>query len=423
MLAKMISTLDHLSKGRVSVNLIAGQNDDDVFAEGVHYAKEERYALMDEEVEILKALWTGRGGLDFEGRFHTLKGAQIRPRSYPAAASEILSRRRLAAGLGDLGQARAACICSGATRPSASPKTSSASARSRRRSWAWRRDRFRHAAADHLPRNGGRSLGAANALVAKTSERDRARVIERTKTSEANMRIQQLAAEKGDHIAPNLWGGLTRVRQGAGIAVVGDPAECAAVLQRFIDIGCHSFCLSGYLHDEEAERFGRLVRPLLAQANPGRMPAIISLSSAAVSRVGSASCGQHSPSSNLYHPSRHWRRAKAATDNRASARVLFVETCGAQSDRAASRAARASLEVEPSGHRLVGLPTLVCMMLATVSFGAARIHAGAITLRQPTAGTTAESTGISIRLVDFKPHAFMPSAFADWTETAETAKK
>jgi alkanesulfonate monooxygenase len=37
--------------------------------------------------------------------------------------------------------------------------------------------------------------------------------------------------------------------------------------------GCHSFCLPGYLHDEEAERFGRLVRPILAENNHGRLAA------------------------------------------------------------------------------------------------------------------------------------------------------
>ena len=39
------------------------------------------------------------------------------------------------------------------------------------------------------------------------------------------------------------------------------------------DAGCHSFCLSGYLHDEEAERFGRLIRPILAEKNRGRWAA------------------------------------------------------------------------------------------------------------------------------------------------------
>ena len=91
--------------------------------------------------------------------------------------------------------------------------------------------------------------------------------------SVANQRVQELAREKGDLIAPNLWSGLTKARPGAGICIVGNPEQCADVLQRYIDIGCHSFCLSGYLHDEEAERFHRMVRPILQDRNRGRMPA------------------------------------------------------------------------------------------------------------------------------------------------------
>ena len=80
LLAKMISTFDQMSGGRICINLIAGQNESEVEAEGVRYAKEERYALMEEEVSILKALWTARGPVHFEGKFHTLSGAHIRPR-------------------------------------------------------------------------------------------------------------------------------------------------------------------------------------------------------------------------------------------------------------------------------------------------------------------------------------------------------
>jgi alkanesulfonate monooxygenase len=35
---------------------------------------------MEEEVSILKALWTTHGPVHFEGKFHTLSGAHIRPR-------------------------------------------------------------------------------------------------------------------------------------------------------------------------------------------------------------------------------------------------------------------------------------------------------------------------------------------------------
>jgi hypothetical protein len=57
------------------------------------------------------------------------------------------------------------------------------------------------------------------------------------------------------------------------VGSTGDPVRCVPMLQEFIDAGCHSFCLSGYLHDEEAERFGRLVRPILAADNRGRLAA------------------------------------------------------------------------------------------------------------------------------------------------------
>src|SRR5512141_780226 len=77
LLAKMIATFDQLSGGRICINLIAGQSEHQLSSEGITLGKDDRYALMDEEVTILKALWTAREPLDFEGRFHTLKRAQI----------------------------------------------------------------------------------------------------------------------------------------------------------------------------------------------------------------------------------------------------------------------------------------------------------------------------------------------------------
>lgn len=75
-----------------------------------------------------------------------------------------------------------------------------------------------------------------------------------------------------------------------------------------------------------------------------------------------------------------------------------------------------ALNTASSGSRRVGLPTLCCMILATVSFGAARIHAGNIA---PTAEATANKMSILTRFVDFKPNAYAPAAYADWVEPAE----
>src|SRR5262249_48989766 len=109
--------------------------------------------------------------------------------------------------------------------------------------------------------------------VRHATERQRQEMKTLYNNSVANQRVQQLAREHGDLLLPHLWTGITKVRPGAGIAVVGNPVQCADMLQQFIDAGCHSFCLSGYLHDEEAERFGRLIRPILAANNRGRLAA------------------------------------------------------------------------------------------------------------------------------------------------------
>lgn len=272
LLAKMIATFDQMSGGRIRVNLIAGQSEDEVRAEGIVIRKEDRYALMDEEVSILKALWTATEPLHFEGRFHRLEGATIKPqpvqRPHPGfylgggseEAWELSARHsnvhlfwgdtpeRIAENIGDI-RARAA-----------------KHGREDQIGFGMRLQVICRETEDE-------AMEAADRLIRNIPEAAREVLKRDTAASAANRRVQELAAEKGLWIAPHLWTGLTRFRPGAGIAVVGDPQQCAATLQQFIDAGCHSFCLSGYLHHEEAERFGRMVRPLLAERNPGLMKA------------------------------------------------------------------------------------------------------------------------------------------------------
>ncbi len=273
LLAKMIATFDQLTGGRIAVNLIAGQSEAENIAEGVRWNKVQRYEIMDEEVTVLKKLWTSGGKtIDHEGKYFTLKQAELVPlplqKPYPkfylgggsgqAAAlsakhsdvhlfwgdtieqisANIKMLRHLAARHGRVDQLgfgmRLQIVCRETEKE------------------AWE-------AADGLVRN-------------VTAEREQY-IKSHYATSVANQRVQELRATKGDLIAPNLWSGLAKARPGAGIAIVGNPEQCAYVLQQYIDAGCHSFCLSGYLHDEECWRFKKMVRPILAQRNTGRMVA------------------------------------------------------------------------------------------------------------------------------------------------------
>ena len=270
MLAKMVTTFDQLTGGRIAVNLIAGQSEVENAADGIRHGKEDRYALMAEEVAIMKALWTAGAPLDWDGRFHTLRGARVIPppfqRPHPRFYLGGGSRQAW-----EISAAHADVHLFWGDRPE-----TIAAQIAEIRAMAEAEGR-----ADVLGfgmrlqiicrETEAEAWQAAGTLVGGVSDERAAAVRANVANSVANQRIQALLAETGGLIAPGLWAGLARARQGAGVAIVGDPQQCADVLQRFIDIGCHSFCLSGYLHDEEAERFGRLVRPILVARNPGRL--------------------------------------------------------------------------------------------------------------------------------------------------------
>ncbi|MGE3914522.1 MAG: LLM class flavin-dependent oxidoreductase [Hyphomicrobiaceae bacterium] len=272
LLAKMISTCDQLSGGRIAVNLIAGQSEQENIAEGVKWSKEERYEIMDEEVSILKALWTqGDARTDWNGKYYTLRQAELTPkpfqRPYPrfylgggSRQAWELSAKHSDVHLfwGDTTQAIATDMNDIRGMAARHGREQAIGFGMRLQIICRETEKEAWDAADQLVCN----VGADREAYIKTYYA----------ASEANRRVQALRA-KGDVIAPNLWVGLAKARPGAGVVVVGNPEQCASVLQGYIDIGCHSFCLSGYLHDAEAERFARWVRPILAERNKGRLMA------------------------------------------------------------------------------------------------------------------------------------------------------
>jgi len=76
-LAKTISTLDVLSGGRVIFGVGAGWLRDEFHALGVPY--DEREAIMDESIEVIKALWTGKKP-SFKGRYYGFSNINFLPK-------------------------------------------------------------------------------------------------------------------------------------------------------------------------------------------------------------------------------------------------------------------------------------------------------------------------------------------------------
>jgi alkanesulfonate monooxygenase SsuD/methylene tetrahydromethanopterin reductase-like flavin-dependent oxidoreductase (luciferase family) len=90
LLAKMGSTLDVISGGRLELGIGAGGGRSDHLAGGFPFPSvRERVAMLGEAVEVIKGLWT-EPKLDYAGRYYTLQGASNDPRPVQQPRPPIL---------------------------------------------------------------------------------------------------------------------------------------------------------------------------------------------------------------------------------------------------------------------------------------------------------------------------------------------
>ncbi|MFU2325775.1 LLM class flavin-dependent oxidoreductase [Pseudomonas sp. NFX98] len=261
--AKMISTFDQMSQGRIYINLIAGVSEKDSYAEGQLAAKEDRYDQLLEEVELMKRLWTEQN-VEHNGKYFQVHSPKIIPETVQKPhppfflgggseqAAEI-SAKHSAVHLfwGDYPERIAGQIVEMRARAAKYGRGDEIRFAMRLQIVCRENEEDAWAAAEALIAGAENSAMAAAAQMAGQS------------SSVASQRNAELSKTAGRKMTPHLWTGITEVRPGAGVAVVGNPQQVAAQLMEFVEAGCTGFCLSGYPHHEEAERFGRLVMPLL----------------------------------------------------------------------------------------------------------------------------------------------------------------
>jgi alkanesulfonate monooxygenase len=68
-------------------------------------------------------------------------------------------------------------------------------------------------------------------------------------------------ADEHGYVTRHLWTGIGRGRSGCGAAIVGDPEQVSSTLREYRSIGVDTFILSGYPHLDECRRFAELVLP------------------------------------------------------------------------------------------------------------------------------------------------------------------
>ena len=80
-LAKIATTVDHMSGGRVELGIGAGWNEREHAEYGFAFPDvRTRFDMLEEQLEIVHGLWSERPGWSFEGRFWQVHGARLEPR-------------------------------------------------------------------------------------------------------------------------------------------------------------------------------------------------------------------------------------------------------------------------------------------------------------------------------------------------------
>jgi F420-dependent oxidoreductase-like protein len=80
-LAKVVTTVDEMSGGRIELGLGAGWNDEEHRQLGLPFPEiDERADMLEEHLAVLRGLWGERDGWSFRGKHVTIEGSQFHPK-------------------------------------------------------------------------------------------------------------------------------------------------------------------------------------------------------------------------------------------------------------------------------------------------------------------------------------------------------
>ena len=90
--AKQGATIDHISGGRFGLNVVAGWNSHEVAMFGLQQLPHDaRYAMTDDWMSLIKALWTREGEFDFDGAWFKAPRCYAEPKPLQRPLPPIMS--------------------------------------------------------------------------------------------------------------------------------------------------------------------------------------------------------------------------------------------------------------------------------------------------------------------------------------------
>ena len=256
-LARQLATLDRMLNGRLTINIISSD------LPGETMPSKPRYARTVEVMRILRTLLNGEA-LDHQGEHYRLtldppRVGTVSGRCPPFYFGGLSPDAREAA-------ARAADVF--LMWPDREAVVADLIADMRRRADAHGRTlKFGYRVHVVVRDTEAEARAAADRLLSKLDDEQgrviRARSLDAGSAGVAAQAQLREAAGDDGYVEDNLWTGIGRARSGCGAAIVGDPDQVLAKLNRYREMGMEAFILSGYPHAAEADLFARHVLPHL----------------------------------------------------------------------------------------------------------------------------------------------------------------
>ena len=258
MLARTIATLDHMLKGRLTVNIISSD------LPGTKLSSPERYARSREVIEILKQSWT-QDRIEFNGKYYQLNLPTDPVKPYQQNGGPLL----YFGGYSPDGVDLCAEHCDVYLMwPETEKKLQELMNNMTNKASEYKRTvQFGLRVHVIVRETEQEARDYANNLLSKL-DLDLGKDIRNRAQDAASLGVARQAmlrdeADNQHYVEPHLWTGIGLARSGCGAAIVGDPDQVLAKLERYMEMGIRSFILSGYPHQQECELFAKHVLPRL----------------------------------------------------------------------------------------------------------------------------------------------------------------
>jgi alkanesulfonate monooxygenase len=254
-LARQIATLDRITSGRMTVNIISSE------MPGEKLDSSPRYARTVEAMKILKTLLNGEH-LKHEGDFWNFDLAPSRINTVTGTCPPLYF-----GGLSEAAKNAAAEACDvylmwpetvAGARALIADMNARAATFSRTLKYGFRCHMIVRETEQEARDYATRLLSK---LDADTGAAIRAKSLDAQTAGVARQAELRAAAGEDGYIEDNLWTGIGRARSGCGAAIVGNPDQVLAKLRAYQAEGIEAFILSGYPHLTECDLFARYVLP------------------------------------------------------------------------------------------------------------------------------------------------------------------